>query len=140
MHRSFKSTLVDFLTTQPALSFEKHVRQAFWKNTRHQYIQLEEPEDTKQRKLTALSYLRCVPYEFLNDHHQNRLTSALSILTTTEHQLIATYFLRFYRIKVAADQIGLSASALQKKKTQALKRLRRHDPIVSALLLQIERY
>lgn len=139
-HGVFRRCVLDFAREPQAVSLDAWLRGRFWAGVLHTYRALENPPDPRQRALTAYSYLRCVPYEFLNAFHQDRVADALEPLDDTERRAIGTYFLHFYTEPATAAWLGMPIEACRECLRQGLVRLLLHDRLVYCLLRQIERY
>jgi hypothetical protein len=96
--------------------------------------------DPRHRALTPYSYLRCVPYQFLNDYHHDLVYATLERLPDVERQAIATYFLHFHTETATAETLGCAAEACLETLRQGLIKLLVNDRLVYCLLRQIERY
>jgi hypothetical protein len=101
---------------------------------------LENPPDPNQRKLTAYSYLRCVPYEFLNHYHQETADSVLDRLTPEEKEIAELHFINFFKEEEILGRKNLISEDFSKLKEELLTKIYLLNPLVHALLLQIERY
>lgn len=118
--------------------FSIWLKNNFWKKVFQNYDSLKYPPDKKQRKLTSYSYLRCVPYNFLNDYHQKKVNSILDFLSPIKKSIIYLYYLKFYKDEIIKKEKGI-AHPYQIRK-DILGEIANLDYLVYALLLQIERY
>ena len=116
------------------------LRARFWPRVAEYYRALERPADPRQRSLSAYSYLRCVPYQFLNEVHDTLVADALQRLPRSEQQAIEVYFLNFYTEPASAERLGWPLEACCSALRQGLIRLLISDRLVYCLLRQIERY
>lgn len=139
-HGVFRRCVLDFAREPQAVSLEAWLRGRFWPGVLQTYRNLENPPDPRQRALTPYSYLRCVPYEFLNDFHQDTVAAALEHLEEPERRALDAYFLRFYTEPASASWLGISVEACRDLLRQGLIRLLVHERLVYCLLRQIERY
>ena len=90
--------------------------------------------------LTGYSYLRCVPYRFLNTHHDTLVQDVVQALPVTERQVMELYFLRFFTEDAAAQAQGIALGTCRAYRQRAMRHLVRTHRLAAALLLQIERY
>ena len=140
IHGVFRQCVFEFAQEPQAPSLSQWLRERFWPLTLSAYRQLEQPPDSRQRTLTAYSYLRCVPYRFLNDFHQDLVDATLLRLPDREQQAIGAYFLHFYTEPASAEAMGCSPDELLGLLRQALVTLLLNSRLVYCLLRQIERY
>ena len=140
VHLMFRAAVLEFAGAPRAESLSQWLRERLWPRIRDAYRQLENPPDPHQRKLTPYSYLRCVPYQFLNDFHHELVHAAVRRLPLQECRAIDAYFLHFYTEPAAADAMGCSFEDLLALLRQALLKLLVNDRLVYCLLRQIERY
>lgn len=140
VYRSFRECLVSFSSRTQAMGFERFLRDTLWTRVSDSYRRLEEPTDRNQRKLTAYSYLRCAPYQFLNHYHHERVYRVVRCLPFPLRQTVELYHLSFYREEAACDQAGLTPPEFRRKRWLALKAIARKDYLSFRLLRQIERY
>jgi len=140
VHRVFKECLVNSLGFSSSLDFIWTLQQTFWLTLLKSYRALENPPDPRQRRLTAYSYLRCVPYQFLNEYHQERVAQAIEQLPCLERQVVELYYLNFYKEEAVLDLAQSGRYALRRRRGRALRTMARHDALSYSLLLQIERY
>ena len=140
VHRIFRAGMLEFGAQPADRCFAQWLREQFWPRILEAYRQLDRPADPKQRSLTPYSYLRCVPYTFLNDFHDELVRSAVSRLAADERQAIDWYFLHFYTEPATAQALGRSAEASADLLRHALVKLLIHHRLSYCLLRQIERY
>lgn len=140
VHRTFKECLLAYLEGRHFVSFERHLRRNLWPRISDNYRALEDPPDPNQRKLTPYSYLRCVPYQFLNRYHHQRVLHALARLPFPLRQAIELYHLSFYREEAASACAKVTCGEFRHRRLQALGTVAGGDPLSHALLRQIERY
>ena len=138
--RGFKACLLAYQPTPRGPAFTPYLHRAFWPAVRDQYRQLDRPDDARQRTLTALSYLRCTPYRFLNEYHDELVRTALQALPHAERQVLAQYHLHFYTEEATSAMLDLEILPLRELLAHALHRLRQREPLAYHLLRQIERY
>ena len=139
-HQAFKECLLAFLSENPWVSFELHVKQTFWPVILKLYRAMEEPPDPRERKLTPYSYLRCSPYQFLNRIHQDQVYETVKRMPPPQRQVLELYYLRFYKEEAAASEIQISPFAFCRRRACALRTVASNDRLSFALLTQIERY
>ena len=139
-HRVFRSCVIAFAHTPEAPSLPAYLRAHFWDQVLEAYRRLEDPPDLRQRKLTAYSYLRCVPYQFLNAFHHDLVTGTVQDLPPIESQTVAWYFLNFFTVDATAQRMGLPVDSVDALLRRALTSLLINDRLVYCLLRQIERY
>ncbi|MBI4003496.1 MAG: sigma-70 family RNA polymerase sigma factor [Candidatus Omnitrophica bacterium] len=140
VHSIFRACVVTFAQTPEAASLSQWLRPRFWPLVLEAYRRLEQPSDPRQRTLTPYSYLRCIPYQFLNDYHHHLVYTTVHQLTDRERQAIDTYFFHFYTETATADALGCSAEEALALLRQGLIKLLIHHRLVYCLLRQIERY
>ncbi len=153
IHKVFKECLFSYLGISPFgnesfsngtgknnCSFIFYLKKNFWSGTVKVYKELENPSDPNQRKLTAYSYLRCVPYEFLNRYHQEIVDNILTRLTSEEKEIAELHFISFFKEEEILKRRNLTPEDFSKLKEELLAKIFLLDPLVHALLLQIERY
>jgi len=140
VYRSFRECLVSFASQPQITGFERFLRDTLWTRLSDSYRRLEEPADPNQRKLTAYSYLRCAPYQFLNRYHHERVYKTVRKLPSLLRQTVELYHLSFYREEAASNQAGLTSLEFRRKRWSALKVIARKDYLSFRLLRQIERY
>ncbi len=140
LHRIFRACIIEFAQTATDQPLSEYLRATFWPAIVTAYRQLDEPEDPRQRRLTAYSYLRCTPYTFLNRFHESLVTEAVNGLPRAENRAITGYFFNFYTLEATADGMQLSAGAIEELLRRGLTALWLQDRLVSGLLRQMERY
>lgn len=140
VHKTFKECLAAYDPAVHGPSFIGHLRQALWPAVLAHYRQLDQPEDPRQRRLTGLSYLRCVPYQFLNDYHHELVHHVVRALPAGERKTVEQYHLRFQTPDAAGIALQLSPEEFGMRKDRALQRLKRRSVLAYHLLRQIERY
>jgi hypothetical protein len=123
-----------------ANSLSQWLRNRCWPLILEAYRRLDQPADPRQRTLTPYSYLRCVPYQFLNEFHQKLVYSTLRHLPLPERRAIETYFLQFHTEDATATALGCPIEEGYRLLRQGLIRLLIHERLVYCLLRQIERY
>lgn len=140
IHRGFRECLMNYLASPETAGFERHLREQLWPLVSEKYRALEEPADRNQRKLTAYSYLRCVPYRFLNRYHHERVYQTVGGLSFPLRQTVQLYHLSFYREEAASEQAGTHSLEFRRKRWSALRVIAGRDYLSFRLLRQIERY
>lgn len=140
VHGVFRTCVLDFARQLDVASLSQWLRERFWPLILETYRKLEYPPDPRQRLLTAYSYLRCVPYQFLNDFHHELVYTTIQRLPVIERQAIETYFLNFFTEDASAQALGCSAETFASSLRQGLLKLLIHNRLVYCLLRQIERY
>ncbi|MDP3721935.1 MAG: hypothetical protein Q8R91_00320 [Candidatus Omnitrophota bacterium] len=147
-HGAFRRCVLDFAETTPSgadtsphpTSLSRRLRERFWPLLLQAYRELEQPPDPRQRILTPYSYLRCVPYQFLNPFHQDLVDAAVQRLPVRERQALDAYFLQFSTEPAAAEALGCPVEELRSALRQGLLTLLLEHRLVYCLLRQIERY
>jgi len=140
VHRIFRMCVLAFAQTPVDQTLASYLRAHFWDAVAGAYRKLEEPGDPRQRKLTAYSYLRCVPYQFLNRYHHELVHSVLRKLPREDQRALDLYFLQFFTLDAAAHTMELSIDGTEDLLRHSLLPLLRDDRLVYCLLRQIERY
>ena len=140
VHGLFRACVLEFAQHPSAPSLSHWLRERFWPLIFEAYRQLEQPPDPRQRVLTPYSYLRCVPYQFLNDFHHDLVYSTTQRLPAREWEAIDAYFFHFYTESATAQTLGCSPDESLSLLRQALVKLLIHDRLAYCLLRQIERY
>ena len=140
VHSLFRRCVLDFAQQPAAQSLSQWLRERLWPLVLQTYRQLENPPDPRQRTLTPYSYLRCVPYQFLNDFHHELVYTTAQRLPEMEWRSLDAYFLHFYTEPASADAISCSVEELQANLRQGLIKLLVNNRLVYCLLRQIERY
>ncbi|MBI4598220.1 MAG: hypothetical protein HY737_07475 [Candidatus Omnitrophica bacterium] len=140
VHSVFRVCVLEFAQTPVAPSLAQWLRQRFWPLILEAYRTLEQPADPRQRNLTPYSYLRCAPYEFLNDYHQDLVYTTVKTLPQRPQRAIDAYFLNFFTEHASAEALAVSAEDCLAALRQGLTMLLIHHRLVYCLLRQIERY
>jgi len=140
VHRIFRSCVFEYAQQMPVQSISSYLRAHFWDGVLEAYARLADPPDIRQRPLTAYSYLRCVPYRFLNPFHQELVHRELDQVPAGEAQAVSFYFLHFFTLQATADRLTRPLDAAEALLRQTLVSLLRDQRLVYCLLRQIERY
>ena len=140
VHRVFRACVLEFASAPNGMSFAGFLRTRFWDDVVRAWRRLEDPPDARQRPLTPYSYLRCVPYQFLNAFHHELVHAALQPLPAPELQAVERYFLNFYTLPATAEAMTLSEEATEEALRRGLLSLLVDNRLVYCLLRQIERY
>ncbi len=140
VHGMFRYCVLEFAKAPLVPTLSQWLRERFWPLILEAYRRLEHPPDPRQRALTPYSYLRCVPYQFLNDFHQDLVYATTRRLPTAEYHVIDAYFFHFYTEAASAEALGCTVEGLQPLLRQGLTKLLVNDRLVYCLLRQIERY
>lgn len=151
VHRVFRDCVVAFAHQtaylpatrtegQAGPSFALFVRANFWDAIVSAYRKLENPPDARQRTLTPYSYLRCMPYQFLNAFHHALVHETLQKLSVLEHRAITLYFLHFFTLEATAQAMRCALEEVEAFLRRGLRTLLIDDRLVYCLLRQIERY
>ena len=140
VHRIFRSCVFAFAQQAEAPSLGRYLRAHFWDIVVDAYRTLQEPPDPRQRPLTPYSYLRCIPYEFLNAFHRDLAARTLQTLPAQAQQAVQHYFLEFFTREATATHMGLPLDAVDATLHRGLVVLLVHERLVYCLLRQIERY
>ena len=140
IHGVFRACVLEFAQQPSASSLSEWLRQRFWPLTLEAYRRLDQPSDPRQRTLTPYSYLRCVPYEFLNEYHQDLVYTTAQRLPVMEWRALEAYFLHFYTEAASAHTLSTSHEELIALLRQGLIKLLINNRLVYCLLRQIERY
>ena len=140
VHAIFRTCVLEFAQTPQVPSLTQWLRPRFWPLILEAYRRLENPPDPRQRTLTPYSYLRCVPYQFLNDFHHDLVYSTVWALRDPERQAIEVYFLHFFTEAATAEALGRPVEECVSQLRQALLTLLLNHRLVYCLLRQIERY
>jgi len=140
VHTIFRATVFAFAQSPEAPSLSQWLRERFWPSVVEAYRRLEQPSDPRQRTLTPYSYLRCVPYEFLNDFHQDLVYATVQRLSAPEWRAIDVYFLHFFTESASAQALGVSRDEWYETLRHGLTKLLIDHRLVYCLLRQIERY
>ncbi|MBN1587053.1 MAG: hypothetical protein JW937_06465 [Candidatus Omnitrophica bacterium] len=141
VHQLFRLMLEEQLGNGNASEgFDKRLDHGLWTRVIKAYQDLENPEDKRERTLTAYSYLRCVPYQFLNPYHQRRVYDLMESLPEEASKPVQLYFLRFHHVQAAGKNMGITDAGFEERLFHSMRRIERKDRLVCALLRQIERY
>ncbi len=140
VHDLFRDCVLEFAQTPQVPLLSQWLRERLWPLIHAAYCRLEDPPDPRQRILTPYSYLRCVPYEFLNEFHQDLVYGTVRKLPARQQQVIDAYFFHFYTAAATAAQLGCSDEDALLSLRQSLTRLLVQHRLVYCLLRQIERY
>lgn len=136
----FRELLQQFAAGSSELALIPYLAESLWPTVRAAYQALSQPPDARQRTLTAYSYLRCVPYQFLNRYHHTLVQRVVQTLAPVERGVIDLYYLHFFTEQVVAATAALRPSTAHAYKLRALRRIAQRNTLTCALLLQIERY
>jgi hypothetical protein len=140
VHALFRHCVFEFAQQPTVPTLSQWLRERLWPLIVEAYRQLENPPDRRQRTLTPYSYLRCVPYQFLNDFHHELVYSTVKRLDPTESRAIDAYFLHFFTDTASAETLECSVEDLTSRLRQGLIKLLVEERLVYCLLRQIERY
>lgn len=140
IHGIFRTCVLEFAQNPQVPLLNQWLREWFWPLIVEAYRQLENPSDPRQRALTPYSYLRCVPYQFLNDFHHELVANTLQKLPSRECQAIDAYFLHFYTEPASAEALACSIDECLGLLRRGLLKLLLNSRLVYCLLRQIERY
>jgi DNA-directed RNA polymerase specialized sigma24 family protein len=140
LHRVFRQCVLDFVRSPDHQLLSSYLRAHFWNAAVAAYRRLELPDDPRQRRLTAYSYLRCVPYQFFNPSHQDLVARTLEDLPRAERRILRDYFLHFQTIRATAEATQLSDQAVHTLLYRGLVSLVNRQRLTYCLLRQIERY
>ena len=140
IHRSFKECLLTYIDGPASVGFEGYARKEFWGRISEAYRALEKPADPNQRKLTSYSYLRCVPYQFLNSFHHQRVCETVEKLPFPLRQVVQLYHLSFYTEEVACAHAKITYEEFRRRRWAAFRAIATADYLSYILLRQIERY
>ncbi len=121
-------------------SLNRWLRARFWSMVLETYRRLDQPADPRQRSLTPYRYLRCAPYQFLNEYHHDLVYTVVKRLPVKVGQAVDAYFLHFYTETASATALDCSMEECLALLRQALVKLLIQDRLVYCLLRQIERY
>jgi len=140
VHRVFRQCVLDFPQAGTGQSFTGYLRAQFWGAVLDTYRRLEDPPDPRQRTLTPYSYLRCIPYQFLNAFHHELVHRTVRRLPAQELRAVERYFLHFDTLPAAAEAMAAAPEQVEELLRRALLALLVSDRLVYCLLRQIERY
>ena len=140
VHRAFKESLLAYPQTTGSGHFGWHLRAHLWPTLLKNYRELSHPADARQRLLTPYSYLRCAPYQFLNEYHHERVMETVKRLPAPQRQVIELYYLQFYRKEAVRELTEINSIAFRRRQLGALRTIAAKDYLSCVLLTQIERY
>ncbi len=140
VHRAFKERLLDDAHPAGSGDFGWQLRKKLWPTILTNSRELAHPADARQRLLTAYSYLRCTPYQFLNSYHHQRVMATVKQLASPHRQVIDLYYLQFYREEAVLETAGVNQIAFRRRQMGALRAIAAWDYLSCVLLMQIERY
>jgi hypothetical protein len=140
VHRTFRRCVQEFTDDPRRGRFTRFLEQELWSRIRSGYGSLRYPHDPRQRLLTDYSYLRCTPYQFLNQYHQTIVTTTLAQIEPPDRQLLDLYFLRFFTDDAIAAALRTEPETIVAHRRHALTHVGRANHLTYALLQQIERY
>ncbi len=140
VHAVFRTCVLEFAQQPAAPSLTQWLRERFWPLTLEAYRRMDRPTDARQRTLTPYSYLRCVPYRFLNEYHEELVHRILRQLPEQEQVALDWYFLHFFTEEATTETLGCTPEASQQLLRQGLLKLLVHHRLSYCLLRQIERY
>ena len=140
VHGLFRDAVFAFAQTPEAPSLSGWLRERFWNTVLEAYRKLEQPPDPRQRTLTPYSYLRCIPYQFLNEYHHDLVGATLQRLPEMETRAIDVYFLHFFTQAASAQAMGVEQEGWFGAMRRGLIKLLIDHRLVYCLLRQIERY
>ena len=140
VHRVFRQCVLEFAQRPESPRLAGFLRMHFWDAIVQVYRKLEDPPDLRQRKLTSYSYLRCVPYRFLNDFHHELVHRAVDQLPPPEARVLSGYFFHFLTLPATAQALSVSEDDTAQLLRRGLLRLLLSNRLVYCLLRQIERY
>ena len=140
IYRVFRQCVVRFAQSSAEQSLAGFLRVEYWPAVHQAYCQLDVPADPRHRRLTAYSYLRCIPYRFLNNFHEALVAQAVDALPGAQRKAIRRYFLEFFTLGATADVLGRPTEQAQELLRRGLVTLLLRQRLVYCLLRQIERY
>ncbi len=140
VHRVFRQCVLTFAQHPLESSLAGFLRTYFWEAVFHAYRALNTPPDPRQRPLSPYSYLRCVPYRFLNDFHQDVVSRRLRQLPSAARQAMDGYFLQFWTLPATCQAMNLPLEPVEELLRRSLLDLLLKNRLVYCLLRQIERY
>ncbi len=140
VHQVFKRSLIDYLHQTTSLDFAYYLAARFGENILGTYRDLDIPENPQQRRLTPYSYLRCTPYQFMNNYHHQKVSSLIWSLPERKRKAIEYYFLHFFTVDSAAKMTETTPEEFVLLIHKTLRQLRHRNKLVLYLLQQIERY
>ena len=140
VHQSFKKSLISYLEGRFFIGFPWYLKQAYWLTLLKSYRALEKPPNPFQRRLTAYSYLRCAPYQFLNPYHQERVYERVAQLPAPQRRVVELYYLHFYKEAAVLETAEMDPEMFRRLRSEALGSISSSDTLSFVLLNQIERY
>ncbi len=140
VYKAFRNCLLAYSSQQEPGDFSLFIRKNFWTELLERYKAMAQPPDPRQRILTGYSYLRCVPYRFLNDLHHARVTKIISRLPEKMRRVVELYYLRFFTKEAAQEVLEINHLAFRRRQMAALRSISEEDRLSYVLLRQIERY
>ncbi len=140
INRVFQEQVLFFAQNPHLEDFHFWIRTQLWSKVVEEYCLLSKPQDDRQRHLTGYSYLRCVPYNFLNPLHNSIVNKALSKLPADEATCIRFYFMHFFTLEALAKNTGKAPQKLHMLLVSGLTHLWTDNPLAYSLIRQIERY
>jgi len=140
VHSIFRACILEFAQQPLAPALSPWLRERFWPLILEAYRRLENPPDPRQRTLTPYSYLRCMPYQFLNDFHHDLVYATVGHLAENEQQAINAYFFHFLTESATATALNRPLEESLALLRQGLVKLLLNHRLVYCLLRQIERY
>jgi hypothetical protein len=140
VHRLFRQLLLEYAQQPDMRSFAIWLRERLWSAIRQAYCRMDQPADPRQRVLTPYSYLRCIPYTFLNAYHQDLVYGVVEKLPQQQQQALRAYFFQFFTESATFQSLGCTIESGTELLRQALVRLLVNHRLVYCLLRQIERY
>lgn len=140
VHAVFRRCVFEFAQNPVLPNLSQWLREQLWPRVAEAYRKLEQPADPRQRTLTPYSYLRCVPYGFLNDYHDELVYATTGQLPEDQRRAVEVYFFHFHTEAASAEALARPVEDTLALLRQALTKLLIHDRLVYCLLRQIERY
>ena len=140
VHGIFRRCVLEFAQTPSAPSLSHWLREHFWPEVLETYRRLDQPADPRQRTLTPYSYLRCMPYRFLNEYHHDLVYGIVRAMPEPPQRAIDAYFFNFFTEEAAAASLSVAPEACVASLRQGLTTLLINHRLVYCLLRQIERY
>ncbi len=139
-HRAFRQCVLDYAQTTTEATLAHFLKARLWPTIVVAYRRLAEPSDPRQRRLTPYSYLRCVPYQFLNACHQRMVMDAVDQLPDVESHAVDAYFLHFLTLASTAKRMACSPDEAEGRLRRGLLAMLPNNRLAYCLLRQIERY
>ena len=140
VHGLFRQGVLEFAQQPEEPSLSQWLRTHLWTQILEAYRRMDQPSDPRQRVLTPYSYLRCVPYRFLNDFHEELVHATVRQLPEKICRALDVYFLQFHTESASSQVIGCSLEECRDRLRQGLLSLLLDHRLVYCLLRQIERY